>query len=86
MPGGVSSGSFGPSGRNSCRSTPFGTTWMRAGSTPPETYICRTYSLGTQISSTFPRIGSTHSCGMAPNSQGWITARRADDGPKSYGH
>ena len=54
---------------------------------PESTYIWRTNALGTQTSSTFSTIGPTHSRGIAPNSHGWITARRPDGaGPQSGGH
>ena len=59
----------------------------RSASTPASRYIRRTNSLGTHSSSTSTCSGVSHSCGIAPNSQGWMIASRpARAGLRSGGH
>ena len=65
-----------------------GTTWTRSSSRPASRYMRRTNRLGTQTSSTSSlQRPEPLGRGCAPNSQGWMTARRPErGGRRSGGH
>src|SRR5690349_5467529 len=65
-------------------SIPLGSTFTFSGGTPESTYTRRTYSDGTQASSTRPSC-CTQSEGSAPNSQGWMSTQAPVAGASQLG-